>query len=360
MRAHMATGILGCFAFDSQGKAIEHRLFPKKPEVIAEKLKKSRRGEVLPEETEIIRELVKKGYKELVWNKDRQVKGLICICKKEHVGEETMQSSYRKLALDLRWASSQGELNEMLSKVSVEMTKTELRKEKRDMIIMRVVSLADGLDKELNVFSEKLREWYGLHFPEADARVSSHEKYVEMIARYGRRESIEDQELANLAGKSSGMDFSDYDMKEIQAFSKTLLALYENRKRLTRYLEGITRASLPNTSAVAGPMLAARLLALAGGLGKLSKLPSSTIQILGAEKALFRHIRGEGKAPKYGVLFGHPLIQNAPRELRGKVARIISSKLTLAARTDHFSDKDQSQEMKKDVEERVRKILSRK
>ncbi len=356
MRAHIATGILGSFAFDSSGRAIEYRLFPKKPDVIADKLRKSRSGEILPEEMEIIRELSKKGYKEVIWNKDKRVRGMICIQKKDNVGEETMQSSYRKLALDHGWVSSQAELNEILSKVSIELTKTELRKEKRDQIIMRVVSVLDELEKELNVFSEKLREWYGLHFPEASSMIPSHEKYIELVARHGRRESLEDKGLAKLAGKSSGMDFSEQDMKELQAFSRALLGLYEIRKRLTKYLEDITRATLPNTSAVAGPVLAARLLVLSGGLDKISKLPSSTIQLLGAEKALFRHLKGEGKAPKYGVLFGHPLIQSAPKELKGKMARLVASKLSLAARIDNFSDRDEGEKMRRDLEEQARKI----
>jgi len=357
MRAHIATGILGSFAFDTSGKPIEHRLFPKRPDVIAGKLRKSRAGGILPEELEIIRELSKKGYKEIVWNKDKQVRGMICIHKKDNVGEETMQGSYRKLALDLRWVSSQAELNEILSKVNIELTKTELRREKRDQIIMRVVSVLDELEKELNVFSEKLREWYGLHFPEASSMIPSHERYAELVARNGRRESLDDSGLAKLAGKSSGMDFSNYDIRELQAFSKAILGLYETRKRLTRYLEDMTRATLPNTSAVAGPVLTARLLVLSGGIEKLSKLPSSTIQLLGAEKALFRHLRGEGKAPKYGVLFGHPLIQSAPRELRGKMARLVAAKLSLAARTDNFSDRDDGEKMRRGLEEQARKIL---
>jgi nucleolar protein 56 len=269
-----------------------------------------------------------------------------------------MQSSYRKLAMDLRWVSSQAELNELLSKVNLELTKTELRKEKRDQLIIRVMSVMEELERELNVFSEKLREWYGLHFPEMDREVSSHEKYVEIVARSGRRDAIEG--LEKLAGGSSGMDLSDIDVKELQGFAKGLLGLFESRKGLTRYLEGITRTSMPNTSAVAGPVLAARLLSLAGGLEKMSKMPSSTIQLLGAEKALFRHMKGEGKAPKYGVLFGHPLIQAAPRELKGKVARLVAAKISLAVRMDNFSDKDQGAEMKRDLEEQVRKASGKK
>jgi nucleolar protein 56 len=359
MRAYLATGILGSFAFDSSGRTIAYRLFPKRPDVIAGRLMKSRAGGILPEELEIVRELARKGYRELVWSKDKEVRGINCIRKREHLGEEVMQGSYRKLALDLKWVSSQAELNEILSRVNVEMTKTELRRERRDQIIMRVVSVLDELEKELNVFSEKLREWYGLHFPEASSVIPSHERYAGLVARHGRRESVKDRELAKLAGKSSGMEFPDHDMEEVQAFSKALLGLYDVRKRLASYLEDIARSTVPNTSAVAGPVLAARLLVLSGGLEKLSKLPSSTIQLLGAEKALFRHLKGEGKAPKYGVLFGHPLIQAAPRELRGKVARLVAARVALAARLDKFSGRDEGEKMRRELEEQARRILTR-
>jgi nucleolar protein 56 len=357
MRAFIATGILGSFAFGERGKTLEYRLFPKKPDVIAGKLKKSFAGEALPEELEIIKVLSRKGYKEIVWKKKAQVRGITCIQIKENPGEETMQGSYRKLAMDLRWVTTQAELNEILSKVNIEMTKTQLRKEKRDQIIMRVVSVLDELDKELNVFSEKLREWYGLHFPEADSRVSSNERYAEIIAGFGRRESIEDKELESLASKSSGMDLGEQDIIEVQSFSKTLISLFDEKKRLSKYLEQITRVCVPNLSNVAGPILTARLLVLSGGLEKMAKLPSSTIQLLGAEKALFRHLKGEGKPPKYGILFGHPLIQSAPRELKGKVARLVASKVCLAARMDNFSDKDVGESIRKELEQHVENIV---
>jgi len=359
MRAFIATGILGSFAFDADGKLLEHRLFPKKPEIISEKLARTRSGEIIPEEREVLDSLKKKGVKEIVWDKKEEVKGFTCITKKDNLGEETLKSSFRKLAMDLKWVFSQSELNEILSKVSVESTKKELKKEKRDVLVMRVVAVIDELDKDLNVFSELLREWYGLHFPEMDRAISSHEKYVSLISDYGRRGEMKDKNLAALAAKSSGMDLSEMDMSEIQKFSRALNSLYDEKKRMTRYLEEIANASMPNTSAVAGPVLAARLLNLAGGLERMSKMTSSAIQLLGAEKALFRHLRGEGKAPKYGILFGHQLIQNAPKEKKGKVARLVASKISLAARVDMFSDRDDGEKMKSELERSVKDACSR-
>jgi nucleolar protein 56 len=356
MRAYLATGILGSFAFDSSGKTIAYRLFPKKPEVIAEKLMKSRSGEAIPEELDIIKEIAGKGFREVVWSKELDAKGMSCIFSRSHIGEETMQGSYRKLALDLRWVSSQAELNDILSKVNILLTRSELREGRQDQLIIRVSSVLDELDRELNVFSEKLREWYGLHFPEAGARIQSHERYAEAIAKYRSRDGITEPRLKDLAAKSSGMKLSERDLDELQAFSKTLLTLFESRKRLALYLEGLSGESMPNTSAVAGPSLAARLLSLAGGLEKMARMPSSTIQLLGAEKALFRHLRGEGKAPKYGILFSHPLVQAAPKELKGKTARLVASKISLAARTDFFSGADRGKEMKEELETQAKRI----
>ena len=356
MRAFVGTCFVGSFAFDSDGKVVDKKLFPKKIEVIAEKMSKSRSGEVLPEEREIIRGLPGKGFKEVVWDKAAEIPGIGCVCKKENLATEILSTQLRKIAMDSRWVSTQAELNEILSKVQVELTKTELRKEKKDFVIMRMISIIDELDKTTNTLSELLREWYGLHFPEMAKRIGSNERFAGIVARYGDRKNIDEKDLAGLAEKSSGMPFSDDDMKEVQEFSKSIVTLFDEKKRLTRHMEVVAKSVIPNLSAVAGPLLAARLLGLAGGLDKISRLPSSTIQLLGAEKALFRHLRGEGKAPKYGVLFGHGYIQKAPKGMKGKIARMIASKLTLAARLDKFSDKDKGEELRKELEEQIGKL----
>jgi nucleolar protein 56 len=359
MRAFVGTCFAGSFAFDPDGNMIDKELFPKKIDVIVEKMKKSRSGEVLPEEQHIVERLAKKGILEIVWDKKAEMTGVSCVYKKDNLAAEKLQNEFRKIAMDTRWASSQAEINEIMSKVQIELTKKELKKEKKDFMVMRVIGIIDELDKSLNTFSELVREWYGLHFPEMGRHVGSNERFVEVIAKHGDKDSVDDKKLKELAKKSSGMPFSDDDINSIQEFSKTMVNLFEQKKKLTKYLENLTKKAMPNTSAVAGPLLAARLLALAGGLDKMSKLPSSTIQLLGAEKALFRHLRGEGKAPKYGVIYGHGFVQNATKEQKGKVARLVASKITLAARIDKFSDKDNGEEMRKDLEEQIKKLESK-
>ena len=212
------------------------------------------------------------------------------------------------------------------------------------------------MDKILNMMSERLREWFALHYPELD--IKNHEKFASLVAEHGSRESFPEFE------KSMGMKLKEEDIEVLKFYAKRLHELYEMRKRLEKYLDKIVPEEMPNTSALLGTLLAARLLAHAGSLQKLAKMPSSTIQILGAEKALFRYLREErkkkgkgGKPPKYGVLFAHPDITAAPKEKKGKVARLLSSKLTIAVRTDFFSKEDKSKELLEDYKKKLAEVM---
>ncbi|NIO22585.1 MAG: hypothetical protein GTN38_00975 [Candidatus Aenigmarchaeota archaeon] len=328
IKAYVVTNILGVFAFDREGKVIVHKLFPKKPEVIAEKLKESRKGEIIEEERTVLNKLRLAGYKEVIWDKRAKDGFIACVYDPDHRGKEIAKEGFRKLAMDTRFVTTQAELNEIITKVNAFLTKQEVSKVKDDKVIMQVVGIVDDLDSSLNSLSERLREWYGMFSPETVRKVKSHEKLVEMLSR------------------SAGED-------EVKNFSKSLHDLYKTRDSLSRYLESACKQTIPNLSEVAGPLLASRLLSLAGGLEKIAKLTSSTIQLLGAEKALFRHLKGKGKPPKYGILFGHPLIQNAPKPLKGKVARLVAAKISLAAKTDQYSEKNEGKRIRKELEKKV-------
>lgn len=334
MKAYVATNLVGVFAFDRNGKTVFKKLFPKKPEVIAEKLRKSREGGIIEEERFVLNKLRVSGYKEVIWDKRAKDGQIPIVYDPDNKGKEIANNEFRRLALENRWASTQSELNEILTKVNVLLSGEKIKIVKKDKVIMQVIGIIDDLDSSLNSLSERLREWYGMLSPEKVREVKSHEKLLELLSKSGKKET----------GK-------------IQEFSKSLYNLYKTRDSLSKYLESLCKETIPNLSEVAGPLLASRLISLAGGLEKTAKLPSSTIQILGAEKALFRHLKGKGKAPKYGVLFGHPLIQQAPKPLKGKIARLISAKLSLAAKMDFYSKKDQGKEMREELEKKVNELL---
>ncbi len=358
MRAYLATDILGTFAFDENGKLLEYVLFKKDPEFIAARLSRSRSGEVIDEELEVLEKLRKRGVKEVVWSKDAQPKGvdIVCLHMKDNPAEENLSFSYRKLAIQFRWASTQSEINEVLTKVNVLLTKTKLRVAKKDKILMQAVGTLDEMEKDLNIFTEHLREWYGLYFPESISKFDSNEKFVEFVAATESRESVSDDRFAAAAKSSAGMKFGEDDLEQVREFASVVSDLYLKKEKLGKYVEASSKATIPNISAVAGPILGARMLALAGGIDKISSMPSSTIQLLGAEKALFRHMRGKGKAPKYGILFGHGYIQNAPKHLKGKVARLIAAKISIAARIDKFSKDDRGAELKKQLDTQIARL----
>jgi len=351
MRAFLATNVMGSFGFDQDGKLVAKKLFPKKPELIAEKLDSR---ELLPEENEVLNKLASLGYKEVFTDRKIEFSGINVVFEEDNLGKNTLQEGFRGLAVSLKWVTSQAELNEILTKVNVLRTREKLREERRDRIIMHSIGALDELDKVINNFSERLREWYGLHFLELSREIQSHEKFAEAVAKYGRRERVKGHE--NLAKQSAGMEFSEADIKEVQDFSKTILELFQRKKSLAAYIEKLCQEVMPNTSAVAGEALAARMVSQAGGLEKISRLPSSTVQLLGAEKSLFRHLKDKkSPAPKFGLLFAHPLVQNAPKEKRGKVARLIASKISLAAKTDFFTKEDKGKTLRDELEEQVKR-----
>ena len=222
---------------------------------------------------------------------------------------------------------------------------------------MQTVRAIEEIDKMINVFVERLREWYGLHFPELERGIENHKKFAEIVSKYGRRENM--REWEKLAKDSIGVEISKEDEEILKKYASHILGLFSLRESLEKYLEKLLKDVAPNLQAVAGTTLAARLINKAGGLEKLAKMASSTIQLIGAEKALFRYLRGKGKSPKHGIIFTHPYVMKAPRKLRGKIARALASKLSMAAKMDFYTKEFRGDVLKKELEKKVREILEK-
>lgn len=195
----------------------------------------------------------------------------------------------------------------------------------RDYLIVQTVGCLDDLNHSINTLVTRLREWWGLHLPEMSAKFEDHEKYIRAVLS---GEEIED---------SMGMALVPQDISEVGEYAKMIEGLYAYRKRLEKYIETLMNDVAPNVSNIAGPILGARLIAKAGTLDRLASFPSSTIQVLGAEKALFKHIVKGTPPPKHGMLLQHPLVSSAAQSERGRVARVLAAKLAIAARVDRFS-----------------------
>src|SRR2546426_679567 len=210
------------------------------------------------------------------------------------------------------------------------------------------------LQQEENVLLERLREWYGLHFPEL-APVVDTGTYVDLIAMYGRRDRMP------IDGRESiGANLPEREEAELKAFAGLAKLVQGQRKAMESYLERSIREIAPNVSELAGPILAARLIALAGTVEDLARAPAGTVQLLGAERALFRHLRTGSPPPKHGVLFQHPWVHGAPPWQRGAIARAFAAKVSLAARADAFTKRKIAPDLAKMLRAAVEDIRRRK
>ncbi|ABR55362.1 Pre-mRNA processing ribonucleoprotein, binding region [Methanococcus vannielii SB] len=248
-------------------------------------------------------------------------------------------------------------------------TKLMMKKssEQKDKLIVQTVNALDNLDETLNLFSERLREWYSLYFPEMDSLIKKHDIYVKLVSEYGDKEEYTRTSLKktmpsniartiSLAAKESmGADVSEYDLEIMKNLANEINGMYEYREKLQEYLEASMKEIAPNLTKLAGASIGARLISLAGGMERLIKLPASTIQVIGAEKALFAHLRERAAPPKHGIIFQHPLIQGNPWWIHGKVARAISCKISIAIRADVFGN-DISEMLFEDMNKKVEMI----
>jgi nucleolar protein 56 len=377
MKATIVECLMGVFGFGEANKLADHIFFPKDPREIAQRLEKVEAGKVIEEIVALVKKLQGKGYTIFVFERSNiaqiareKLKIEVNVEKPSEAGE-LLRGNLEKFAVDLGFVKRAAELREWLHKVSMELTKARVKKavEKRDLLVVQAIQTIDDLDKTLNLFMSRIREWYGLHFPELDRLIDKHETYARLIVKIGRKndftsENLEKEglpkakakQIAEIATASMGTDLNEGDMDQIQAMCKNTLELYDVRQSLEKYLDSVMNEVAPNTRELVGPLLGARLIALAGGLTNLAKLPASTVQVLGAEKALFRSLRTGTRPPKHGIIFQHPLIHEAKRWQRGKVARALAGKLTIAARIDAFSGKYAGDKLKVDLEKRIEEI----
>lgn len=349
MKAYVVNNLIGAFGLDANGGLIDYALFPKDVNLIIQKISET---DLIPEERELITKLKKKNYTDIVSSKRNDVSQFDT----ERIGEKLLRENFRSIIKKIHL--SDVDLNKQLTGIGVELTKRRIKEAvKKDKIIIQAVDAIDEIDKSLNIFTARLREWYGLHFPEMERDVEKHERFVKLVSEYGLRKNIDEKELKQIAKTSMGIDLSEKDEVILKEYATKIKELYKLRQHLEKYVDNVLKEIAPNLQEIAGGLLAARLIALTGSLEKLAKKPSSTIQLLGAEKALFRFLHGRGRSPKYGLLFTHQLIQNAPLKKRGKVARILASKLSIAAKIDFYGKKVKSAELKKNLDERIKKIM---
>ncbi|MCD1293847.1 RNA-processing protein [Methanocella sp. CWC-04] len=199
----------------------------------------------------------------------------------------------------------------------------------KDMYVAQAVKSLDDVNFSYNRLTERLAEWYGIHFPEFKARP---QELIKAIMRGTRENSGDESSLTSM-----GAPMSPDDVAAIQGMASGAQRLFDERKSLEKYITESMEELAPNLSDVLGPLLGARFIARAGSLEKLSRMPASTIQVMGSGEALFKHLREGTPSPKHGLIYQHPLVSGSPKRIRGKVSRMLAAKAAIAARVDNYS-----------------------
>lgn len=230
---------------------------------------------------------------------------------------------------------------------NLELTKNAIKESvSADGLIIQTISNIIELERTCNLLTKRLREWYGLYFPELSKRVPDQERFIELVFHKSKKELMQDLKQP----ETMGADLTKEDVEEIILLAKQTHALIKLRYQHEKYLEKIMKKHCPNLLELAGVTIGAKLLELGKGLKHLAMLPASTIQLLGAEKALFRHLKTGSRSPKYGILLQHQLVQQAKPSLRGKMARMLADKISLCCRLDYFKGEFKAKEYWKELE----------
>ncbi|EJU06454.1 Nop domain-containing protein [Dacryopinax primogenitus] len=228
--------------------------------------------------------------------------------------------------------------------------KLKFSPDKVDTMVVQAIALLDELDKEINHYSMRVKEWYGWHFPEMAKIITDNLAYAKVVRTVGMRTNAATTSLAEIlpedleatvrvaADISMGTEISESDIAHIHLLCDQVISMTEYRAQLSEYLRNRMNAIAPNLTALVGELVGARLISHAGSLLSLAKQPASTVQILGAEKALFRALKTKHDTPKYGLIYHASLIGQAPQKLKGKMARMVATKTALSVRVDALTE----------------------
>jgi|MonGeyMetagenome_1017769.scaffolds.fasta_scaffold37451_1 nucleolar protein 56 len=378
--AYVVLDALGIIALNEDGEVMDKLVYDYDSQRIANILNSIEVGKPTEELLAFINRLAKSGvstvyieHKELARNLANAVKGVEIKAElPTNVGRLFRDEFWGKYLKEV-YGIEPEEYVKRVYEVSVIQTRLKLRQsaERRDLFIAQAVNSVDDIDKISNLVASRLREWYGIHFPELENLTRNNTEYATLVYRLGDRSNYtrdkildalpeigQDRaaKIAEAASRSVGASITEWDLQQIKALAKLYLDMQTIRGNLTDYIDDAMKDVAPNIRELSGSLLGARLVALAGSLMKLALMPASTIQVLGAEKALFRALRGRGRPPKHGVIFQHPEIFRSPRWQRGKIARALAAKLAIAAKADAFTGNFIAPRLKEEFMRRVQEV----
>jgi nucleolar protein 56 len=349
MKCYITCSFAGFISLDENCTLLDYELFPRDKQ--RERFAKMSAGALTKEEESILKRMVKK-YDSIViettipHSRYKNLKDSIKFkYETPNIAGEFLRSNMEDLLQKIGFLKPDDDLKLILHEISISMTNDRLREASlaEDMFLIQSINSIEEIDEASSKMVERLREWYAIHFPELDS-IKNHERYVEMVADFGDRDSIINSGLLNSEKdsrikntRSVGAPISETDLQMVMEFASTIKSLLNTKKSINTYVDSRMEEIAPNLKDLAGSSLGAKLIAHVGSIERLSKMPSGTVQVLGAEKALFRHLKTGERPPKHGLIFQHPEVRGAKWWIRGKIARTLASKISLAVRKDVYS-----------------------
>ncbi len=347
MECYITYCVKGYFAFDSKNELISKKLFPEN-EIITRLIELNDK-QIVSEEIELIDEL-SKDYDEIIIESNKRLSDYDndrIVIKTPNQAGEYLRDNYDKFDLD------SDELSRIYQNFAIYKIKKESASEDKHLI--QAVNSIDEIDESISKLIERIREWYALYFPEMDV-IKNNETYIRLISQNKTKEEILKakpeafpQDIIDLED-----DINPIDLDIMNNYANSIFELQQSRKNIEEYIDNKMEAIAPNLRLLVGSTLGAKLISHAGGIKRLAMYPSSTVQIMGAEKALFRHLKSGDRPPKYGLIYQHPQVRGAKWWNRGKIARMLAGKISLAVRRDIFTktlDENVADEFKEKVDE---------
>lgn len=377
MKLFIIPTIIGFIVLNDEKVIIDIEFFNKDVESVAINLNKIKNGTICTS----LRDLIKRHNKPeviFVFEDEKLAKTMFddlnikTKVEKASHSARTLREQLDKIVVESGFMNSLDEFKNYQKKVSFQLAREQMRValSRGDLLLINAIQTFDEVDRSINLFTNKIREWYGIHFPELNNLVSDHEMFLKLVADVGERTNFTKSNLMNFQNRlknvdkieanalqSIGTDVSENDIQIMSHIASKLLLFHQIKESLDNYIENVMEQIAPNIKELVGAKLGSRIIASAGGLMKLASKPSSTIQILGAEKALYRSIRTRSKPPKHGLIFQHPQVHGSAKRLRGKIARAIAGKIAIAARIDAYGGEFQGELLKNELNERINEIL---
>jgi nucleolar protein 56 len=376
MKCYIIDTLIGLFAIDEGGNILNFRLLDDEDDKILD-FYEALKNDTLPNlYQEFLEELKNSGFNEFVFDNEK----LETLTSFKHDLQTTLNptslefngfrtsllNQLRNIGINTTFES----LKEKYKHRSEILIKREIREigAQTDKIIIHVSETLETLKKSLSLFSSRLKEWYGLHFPELiDKIVEDNIVLARLVSKVGDRkdftmenlqESFEfgenlSRRLHTQAKESMG---SKIDLEIVKRYADQILSINDYTEYLETYLEDLMEQTAPNIKAIVGSLIGAKLIAQAGSLKKLAYMPASRIQVLGAETALYRFLKGGGKPPKHGLIFQYSKIRGNPPWIRGNISRLIAGKLALAAKVDYFDGDFIGDKYSEEIDEKIKEI----